>query len=147
MLALNRYGGAEKATKRSCITKNYMKCVIFMMLFVLMLGKDPTRCKGRSKFCHHEIHLCYTQKMWKGTIYFYNRDMSLEDQRLLSSYLPMLREFLPGAAAEIESDMHAYFYKQGCSFYFVSLNTIIYFKHAICSLATSCHFKFAFSLM
>lgn len=40
------------------------------------------------------------------------RDMSLEDQRLLSSYLPMLREFLPGAAAEIESDMHAYFSKQ-----------------------------------
>ncbi|KAH9668208.1 RNA-directed DNA methylation 4 [Citrus sinensis] len=40
------------------------------------------------------------------------RDMSLEDQRLLSSYLPMLREFLPGAAAEIESDMCAYLSKQ-----------------------------------
>lgn len=40
------------------------------------------------------------------------RDMSLEDQRLLSSYLPMLREFLPGAAAEIEFDMCAYLSKQ-----------------------------------
>lgn len=87
------------------------------------------------------------QKMWKWTVYFCNRDMSLEDQRLLSSYLPMLREFLPGAAAEIESDMCAYLSKQGCDFYFVSLKIIIYVKHAICSLTTSFHFKFAFSLV
>lgn len=57
MLALNRYGGAEKVTKRSCITKNYVKCVIFMMLFVLMGKKNPMRCRGRNKFCHQEIHL------------------------------------------------------------------------------------------
>ncbi|XP_061365650.1 RNA-directed DNA methylation 4 [Gastrolobium bilobum] len=35
-------------------------------------------------------------------------DISLEDQRLLSSYLPMLREFIPNAAAEIEADMLAH---------------------------------------
>ncbi|XP_059431161.1 RNA-directed DNA methylation 4 isoform X1 [Corylus avellana] len=33
-------------------------------------------------------------------------DISLEDQRLLSSYLPLLREFIPAAASEIESDLH-----------------------------------------
>ncbi|XP_050220293.1 RNA-directed DNA methylation 4 isoform X2 [Mercurialis annua] len=31
--------------------------------------------------------------------------MSLEDQELLSSFLPLLREFIPSAAADIESDM------------------------------------------
>ncbi|KAI9180932.1 hypothetical protein LWI28_009510 [Acer negundo] len=34
-------------------------------------------------------------------------DISLEDQSLLSSYLPLLREFLPSHAAEIEADIHA----------------------------------------
>ncbi|KAL5757046.1 hypothetical protein ACOSQ2_021792 [Xanthoceras sorbifolium] len=33
--------------------------------------------------------------------------ISLEDQTLLSSYLPLLREFLPSHAAEIESDIRA----------------------------------------
>ncbi|XVF46148.1 hypothetical protein PTKIN_Ptkin03bG0003500 [Pterospermum kingtungense] len=36
------------------------------------------------------------------------KEISLEDQKLLSSYLPLLREFIPTAAAEIESDMRAY---------------------------------------
>ncbi|KAK0597030.1 hypothetical protein LWI29_021093 [Acer saccharum] len=35
------------------------------------------------------------------------RDISLEDQSLLSSCLPLLREFLPSHAAEIEVDIHA----------------------------------------
>ncbi|KAL2951006.1 hypothetical protein AAZX31_19G022500 [Glycine max] len=34
-------------------------------------------------------------------------EMSLEDQRLLSSYLPLLREFIPNAAAEVETDLIA----------------------------------------
>ncbi|XP_021911496.1 RNA-directed DNA methylation 4 [Carica papaya] len=33
---------------------------------------------------------------------------SLEDQRILQSYLPLLREFIPSAAEEIESDIHAH---------------------------------------
>ncbi|GMJ14846.1 hypothetical protein HRI_005153800 [Hibiscus trionum] len=32
----------------------------------------------------------------------------LEDQKLLSSYLPLLKEFIPAAVAEIESDMREY---------------------------------------
>ncbi|KAJ7959031.1 RNA-directed DNA methylation 4 [Quillaja saponaria] len=39
-------------------------------------------------------------------------EISLEDQRLLSSYLPLLREFIPNAAKEIESDIHDYIPKQ-----------------------------------
>ncbi|KAJ6855975.1 hypothetical protein NC651_040558 [Populus alba x Populus x berolinensis] len=37
---------------------------------------------------------------------------SLEDQKILSSYLPLLREFLPSAVAEVESDIHAYLSNQ-----------------------------------
>ncbi|CAJ1782471.1 unnamed protein product [Sphenostylis stenocarpa] len=33
------------------------------------------------------------------------QEFSLEDQRLLSSYLPLLREFIPNAAAEVEADL------------------------------------------
>lgn len=42
--------------------------------------------------------------------------MSLEDQMILSNYLPLIRDFIPSAAAEIESDIHAYMSKQGGSF-------------------------------
>nr|XP_023888337.1 RNA-directed DNA methylation 4 isoform X3 [Quercus suber] len=39
-------------------------------------------------------------------------DLSLEDHMLLSSYLPLLREMIPSAASEIESDLHASMSKQ-----------------------------------
>ncbi|KAL4651403.1 hypothetical protein ACB092_01G157100 [Castanea dentata] len=39
-------------------------------------------------------------------------DISLEDHMLLSSYLPLLREMIPSAASEIESDLHASMSKQ-----------------------------------
>ncbi|KAI4350642.1 hypothetical protein L6164_005078 [Bauhinia variegata] len=39
-------------------------------------------------------------------------DISLEDQRLLSSYLPLLREFIPNAATEIECDFVAHSKKE-----------------------------------
>ncbi|XP_030546559.1 RNA-directed DNA methylation 4-like [Rhodamnia argentea] len=42
-------------------------------------------------------------------------ELSLDDQRMLSSYLPMLREFIPSAAAEIESDLKAHKSKQGAT--------------------------------
>ncbi|XP_050366018.1 RNA-directed DNA methylation 4 isoform X2 [Argentina anserina] len=34
-------------------------------------------------------------------------ELSLEDQRILQNYLPLLREFIPSAAVEVESDLHA----------------------------------------
>ncbi|KAL7201388.1 hypothetical protein ACSBR1_033147 [Camellia fascicularis] len=39
-------------------------------------------------------------------------DTDFEDHRIMSSYLPLLREFIPSAAAEIESDIHDYVSKQ-----------------------------------
>ncbi|ESW12929.1 hypothetical protein PHAVU_008G153700 [Phaseolus vulgaris] len=36
------------------------------------------------------------------------QQISLEDQRLLSSYLPLLREFIPNAAEEVETDLIAH---------------------------------------
>ncbi|GLT92419.1 hypothetical protein SLE2022_102580 [Rubroshorea leprosula] len=40
------------------------------------------------------------------------QDMSLEDHRILASYLPLLREFIPSAAEEIESDIQAHISSQ-----------------------------------
>uniref|UniRef100_A0A7N2KNL6 RNA-directed DNA methylation 4 n=1 Tax=Quercus lobata TaxID=97700 RepID=A0A7N2KNL6_QUELO len=44
-------------------------------------------------------------------------DISLEDHMLLSSYLPLLREMIPSAASEIESDLHASMSKQAADDY------------------------------
>ncbi|KAL5718333.1 hypothetical protein ACHQM5_011244 [Ranunculus cassubicifolius] len=43
------------------------------------------------------------------------RDTSMEDDSILRDYLPLLRECLPSAAEEIESDMLSYFSNQGGS--------------------------------
>ena len=58
--------------------------------------------------------------------WFYCREISLADQKLLSSYLPLLREFIPTAAAEIESDMRAYMFEKGGCCKFVLWITTIY---------------------
>lgn len=42
---------------------------------------------------------------------------------ILCNYLPLIRDFIPSAAAEIESDIHAYMSKQGGSFQFASQET------------------------
>ncbi|KAK9291210.1 hypothetical protein L1049_009398 [Liquidambar formosana] len=42
-----------------------------------------------------------------------SRDASLEEHMILRNYLPLLREFIPSAAEEIESDIHSYMSKQG----------------------------------
>lgn len=81
-----------------------------MMLFVLMQREDLMKGKSRSKFCHHEIYFLsyvFTTFKWFSSYDGSSRDISSEDQSLLSSYLPLLREFLPSHAAEIESEIHA----------------------------------------
>ncbi|KAF6174058.1 hypothetical protein GIB67_020240 [Kingdonia uniflora] len=40
-------------------------------------------------------------------------DLSPEDSALLKSYLPLLEEFLPEAAAQIQTDMQSYYLNQG----------------------------------
>ncbi|KAG4926450.1 hypothetical protein JHK85_052936 [Glycine max] len=47
------------------------------------------------------------ERKWNGGVRRLGIEMSLEDQRLLSSYLPLLREFIPNAAAEVETDLIA----------------------------------------
>ncbi|CAH9109443.1 unnamed protein product [Cuscuta epithymum] len=42
-------------------------------------------------------------------------DEELEDHRMMSQYLPLLRECMPSAAEEIESDMHDYISKRASS--------------------------------
>ncbi|KAA8549480.1 hypothetical protein F0562_001164 [Nyssa sinensis] len=39
-------------------------------------------------------------------------ETELEDHRIMCNYLPLLKEFIPSAAAEVESDIHAYMYKR-----------------------------------
>lgn len=113
--ALNKYGGAELETKRKWVINRYMKCVSFMILFVLMLSKKPMRCKSRSKFGHHGLYLLYDilHEVENNILSSYSRDISVEDSRLLSSYLPLLRDFIPSAAEEIEADMRSYMSAQG----------------------------------
>ncbi|KAK6122165.1 hypothetical protein DH2020_044093 [Rehmannia glutinosa] len=40
------------------------------------------------------------------------KDTDLDDRRMMAQYLPLLREVLPSAAVEIESDIHDYMSKQ-----------------------------------
>ncbi|KAF3974158.1 hypothetical protein CMV_002483 [Castanea mollissima] len=51
-------------------------------------------------------------------------DISLEDHMLLSSYLPLLREIIPSAASEIESDLHASMSKQAADDYVYDFYTV-----------------------
>nr|GMD41985.1 RNA-directed DNA methylation 4 [Ipomoea batatas] len=46
-------------------------------------------------------------------------DPELEDHRMMSQYLPLLREVMPSAAEEIESDIHDYVFKRASSDGFV----------------------------
>lgn len=59
---------------------------------------------------------------------------------ILSSYLPLLREVIPSAASEIESDLHASMSKQGSS-----LITIIH-RHT-CFLSSVTILVFGFKLI
>ena len=43
---------------------------------------------------------------------FYREE--LEDHKLMCSYLPLLREFIPSAAEEIESELQSYKVGKGC---------------------------------
>lgn len=52
-------------------------------------------------------------------------DADLEDHRIMSSYLPLLREFIPSAAAEVESDIHEYISKR------VSKDDYVYDLYAV----------------
>ncbi|OWM75135.1 hypothetical protein CDL15_Pgr017261 [Punica granatum] len=53
------------------------------------------------------------KKLMKDDKALHEIAVSLEDQRMLSSYLPLLREFIPDAAVKIESDLHAHASRQG----------------------------------
>ncbi|KAM7258626.1 hypothetical protein ACFE04_014367 [Oxalis oulophora] len=51
-------------------------------------------------------------------------EMSLEDKKLLSSYLPLLEEFIPMAAAELESDIRGYMAQQDADEYVYDYYTV-----------------------
>ncbi|CAK7351979.1 unnamed protein product [Dovyalis caffra] len=50
--------------------------------------------------------------------------VSLEEQKILSSYLPLLRDFLPSAAAQVESDIRAYLSNQAVDDYVYDYYTV-----------------------
>ncbi|KAF7819524.1 RNA-directed DNA methylation 4 [Senna tora] len=52
-------------------------------------------------------------------------DISLEDQRLLCSYLPLLREFIPNAAVEIESDILGHSKQEDYVYDIYTVNNVI----------------------
>lgn len=53
----------------------------------------------------------------------YCREISLDDQEMLSKFLPLLRECVPGAVEEIESDICSYASRQGLFVHFLFLCT------------------------
>ncbi|KAI9101592.1 hypothetical protein K1719_023836 [Acacia pycnantha] len=69
-------------------------------------NKESVHAKSLQEICHfYDVVRVDEEKNNKAQ---QQEHMSLEDQRLLCSYLPLLKEFIPDAAVEIESDMHAH---------------------------------------
>ncbi|KAL5153009.1 RNA-directed DNA methylation 4 [Glycine soja] len=68
-------------------------------------NKGTAHDKALQEMCHlYDIVRIDNEEINKEV---QQEEMSLEDQRLLSSYLPLLREFIPNAAAEVETDLIA----------------------------------------
>ncbi|KAL6292886.1 hypothetical protein ACE6H2_001028 [Prunus campanulata] len=72
MHVLNKYGGAERETKETSHKKLHEMCHFYDVIRVDV--------EERSNELRQED------------------EISLEDQRMLNSYLPLLREFIPSAA-------------------------------------------------
>lgn len=64
------------------------------------------------EFCHlYDIVRVDTEDDNSGKVQEAD-DVSAEENAILCNYLPLMREFLPTAAEEIESEMKAYFFKE-----------------------------------
>ncbi|TXG64008.1 hypothetical protein EZV62_011002 [Acer yangbiense] len=70
-------------------------------------NKEELLDKELHEMCHFYDVVRVDAEERSNEVQKQDRDISLEDQSLLSSYLPLLREFLPSHAAEIEADIHA----------------------------------------
>ncbi|ONH99715.1 hypothetical protein PRUPE_6G045300 [Prunus persica] len=75
--------------------------------------------KGNKETSHEKLHeMCHFYDVVRVDVEERSNELqqedeiSLEDQRMLNSYLPLLREFIPSAASEIESDLSANSSKQ-----------------------------------
>ncbi|KAM1099299.1 hypothetical protein TB2_005795 [Malus domestica] len=70
--------------------------------------------RGNKETSHENLHeMCHFYDIIRVDVAEKPKDeISLEDQKLLNSYLPLLREFIPIAASEIESDLYANSSKQ-----------------------------------
>ncbi|XP_028785829.1 RNA-directed DNA methylation 4 [Neltuma alba] len=69
-------------------------------------NKESVHAKALQEICHfYDVVRVDEEKNNKAQ----QEHVPVEDQRLLRSYLPLLREFIPNAAAEIESDMLAHY--------------------------------------
>ncbi|KAK4280715.1 hypothetical protein QN277_012299 [Acacia crassicarpa] len=70
-------------------------------------NKESVHAKALQEICHfYDVVRVDEEKNNKAQQQ--QEHISLEDQRLLCSYLPLLKEFIPDAAVEIESDMRAH---------------------------------------
>ncbi|KAL6967785.1 hypothetical protein U1Q18_033595 [Sarracenia purpurea var. burkii] len=74
--------------------------------------------KKEEAMCDHALHeMCRVYDVVRVDVeetkeVHEQEDSDLEDHRIMASYLPLLREFIPSAAVEIESDIHDYMSKQ-----------------------------------
>ncbi|KAG5515029.1 hypothetical protein RHGRI_036160 [Rhododendron griersonianum] len=69
--------------------------------------KEAIRDDALHEMCH--VYDVVRVDVEEATIEVHDQeDADLEDHRIMSSYLPLLREFIPSAAEEMESDIHDY---------------------------------------
>ncbi|XP_050141394.1 RNA-directed DNA methylation 4-like isoform X1 [Malus sylvestris] len=70
--------------------------------------------RGNKETSHENLHeICHVYDVIRVDVAEKPKDeISLEDQKILNSYLPLLREFIPSAASEIESDLYTNSSKQ-----------------------------------
>ncbi|PQQ19152.1 RNA-directed DNA methylation 4 isoform X1 [Prunus yedoensis var. nudiflora] len=94
--------------------------------------------KGNKETSHEKLHeMCHFYDVIRVDVEEISNELqqedeiSWEDQRMLNSYLPLLREFIPSAASEIESDLSANSSKQGC---FLHVNELLVALGAIIHL-------------
>ncbi|KAI8523486.1 hypothetical protein RHMOL_Rhmol13G0077600 [Rhododendron molle] len=77
-------------------------------------GKKEAMCDDAlHEMCH--VYDVVRVDVEEATIEVHDQeDADLEDHRIMSSYLPLLREFIPSAAEEVESDIHDYMSNRAC---------------------------------
>lgn len=106
MLALHKFGGVGKETGMK-LMNHYEKYAIFMMLSKQILMKRSIPQNQGKVFLVRFISSSKIEMLYCFMVLtiFLFRITSFEEGAILCNFLPLIREHLPSAAEEIESDI------------------------------------------